>query len=98
MLAQLETKKAALQQAESERPLPTLHPDLAEVYRRKVGELAAELQGDAARDAARQTLRSLLESITVPPGKELLVVRGNVAAMLAVAAGRAGDARPSDRR
>jgi len=84
----LEAKKAALERSTSELPLAALQPNMADIYRRKVAALASELQEDAARDAARQTLRSLLESITVPPGNELLQVRGNVATMLAAAAGQ----------
>src|SRR4051794_24263135 len=47
------------------RPLPALHPQMAETYRQKVMTLALALERDAQREFARQTLRGFLQSIVI---------------------------------
>ena len=68
-------------------PPPLLHPSMADLYRTKVEQLAAALQADGSRLEASEALRGLIESIVLTPEKGQLRIelRGNLAAMLAVA-------------
>ncbi len=88
-LVTLDARKAALTAALAEPPLPALHPQMAEVFRKKATTLAAGLEHDEQRDAARQALRGFLERIEIPPGDGLLQVVGNLGSMLTAARGRA---------
>ena len=65
---------------------PFLHPNLAEVYRRKVAELATLIEGGMAAEAF-EAIRGLVDTITLTPDGEGLRVelRGELAAMLALA-------------
>ena len=62
--AELEAEIAA-----TEAPPVRLHPNLAQLYRRKVEQLQEALQHPEVRDEAIQTLRGLLESVIVAPIK-----------------------------
>lgn len=68
-MLQLESRKAELEQllAEAPPPAPTLHPAMAEVYRRKVADLHAELNRPELRAQATQALRGLIEEIRLVP-------------------------------
>lgn len=88
-LVTLDARKAALTSVLAEAPLPALHPQMADVFRKKATTLAAGLEHDEQRDAARQALRGFLERIEIPPGDGLLRVIGNLGAMLTAAQGRA---------
>ena len=88
-LLTLEARQAELKAALAAKPLPALHPKMADIFREKATTLAAGLQKDDQRDAARLALRGFLDKIIIPPGDELLQVIGNAGAMLAAAAGRA---------
>jgi site-specific DNA recombinase len=68
-------------------PPPLLHPSMADLYREKVEQLAAALQAAGSRLEASETLRGLIDSIVLIPEKGQLRIelRGNLAAMLAVA-------------
>jgi hypothetical protein len=87
-LASLDSRKAALTVASAEPPIPTMHPQMAQVFQQKVAALAADLEHEDERDGARQTLRGFLEKIVIPPADGLLQVVGNVGMMLAAAQGR----------
>jgi len=87
-LLALDAKEANLSAALAEPPLPALHPNMAEVFRKKATTLAAGLEDDEQRDAARQALRGFIDKIVIPPGDGLLQVVGNLGAMLAAAQGR----------
>ena len=71
---QLETAKA---------PAPRLHPNIAEVYRRKVEELHEALKAEDA-GPARELVRGLVEAIVLMPEDARLrvEVRGELAAIL----------------
>jgi hypothetical protein len=71
---ELETVKA---------PAPRLHPNIAEVYRRKVEELHEALKAEDA-GPARELVRGLIEAIVLTPENERLriEVRGELAAIL----------------
>ena len=62
--AELEAEIAA-----TEAPPVRLHPNLAQLYRRKVEQLQEALQHPEVRDEAFQTLRGLFESFIVAPIK-----------------------------
>jgi len=68
-------------------PPPLLHPSMADLYRTKVEHLAEALQSDASRVEASDALRGLIDSIVLTPanGQLRIELRGNLAAMLAVA-------------
>lgn len=60
---------------------------MADVYRRKVEELAEALQRPDDRLEASETLRGLIDSIVLSPegGQLRIELRGNLAAMLTAA-------------
>ena len=71
---ELETAKA---------PAPRLHPNIAEVYRRKVEELHEALKADDS-GPARELVRGLVEAIVLTPenGRLKVEMRGELAAIL----------------
>jgi hypothetical protein len=87
-LESLEARRLTLEAevATSLAPAPRLHPALAEVYRQKVANLVAALEGDDAAEA-RELLRSLVDSITLHPEEkgQRVEVRGELAAILGLA-------------
>ena len=54
-------------------PQVLYHPGMADLYRRKVGELQTLLMSAESRTQAMELIRSLIECIKVYPGKK----RGN---------------------
>jgi site-specific DNA recombinase len=77
--------KALIASAETDPPLPALHPHMADVFRDKIMLLAAALEHDVEKDAARQALRGLIDRIVIPPGDGLLQVVGDLGEMLTAA-------------
>jgi hypothetical protein len=67
-LASLEARKVdlELELATTEAPAPRLHPNLAEVYRRRVAELSEALSADDGA-VARELVRGLVEEIRLVP-------------------------------
>ena len=65
----LETRKTELTErlAEAHEPPPLLHPNMAEMYRQKVTELAAALGHPESRLEAAELLRTLVERIVLTP-------------------------------
>jgi site-specific DNA recombinase len=91
------------------QPPPLLHPNMADLYREKVTELARGLEHEESRTAAAEALRGLVDAIVLTPrGRELTIqLQGNLAAMLKAAhaqstgaslapLGRWGDERSPD--
>ena len=72
-------------------PAPRLHPNLAELYRRRVAELSEVLSSDDDAEA-RELVRGLVEEIRLVPeeGKLRIEVRGELGAILRLAAGAGG--------
>lgn len=68
----LHNRKLALSAALVEPPAPAMHPNMADVFRRKTETLTAGLEHDDQRDAARQALRGFLQKIVILPGDGLL--------------------------
>jgi site-specific DNA recombinase len=77
---QLDAELAAAPEAQQ----PLLHPNLAEIYRRKVAALAEALADETMRDEAFELIRSLLDKIVlVPEGEELRIeIHGELAGIL----------------
>jgi site-specific DNA recombinase len=73
--AQLET---------ADEPPPLLHPEMAELYRRKVTTLAQALEHPETRTEASEALRGLIDAIVMTPAEGTLRIelKGNLAAML----------------
>ena len=67
----LEAKRVELLAAleAAPRPMPRLHPNLAELYREKVMNLAEALNADQTRLEATECLRELIEEIRLVPHK-----------------------------
>ncbi|MDE1905548.1 MAG: recombinase family protein, partial [Rhodospirillales bacterium] len=89
-IGQLEARKAELTAlvAEAKQPPPLLHPNMAEVYRRKVTDLATALGNPSTRLEAAEMIRMLVDRIILTPedGTLSLHLRGDLAGILAVAA------------
>ncbi|WP_081496675.1 recombinase family protein [Novosphingobium sp. AP12] len=84
---------AASQLAELEAlPVITLHPAIAEDYRRQVKELTAAVADPAARDGAMPAIRQLIDRIVLRPAKGErgidIEVEGRLAAIVALATGK----------
>ena len=71
----------------SAQPPPLLHPNMADLYREKVTQLARGLEHEESRTAAADALRGLIDAIVLTPhGGELKIeLQGNLAAMLRAA-------------
>jgi hypothetical protein len=86
-MVSLEARREELKRslAGATAPAPRLHPSLAQVYRRKVAELADALAREDGAEV-REQLRGLVEGVRlIPEGAELRVeVRGALAAVLAL--------------
>jgi site-specific DNA recombinase len=89
-LASLEKRRLTLEadSATATAPAPRLHPNLAELYRRKVAGLIDALNQEDAGDA-RALVRSLVEAVTLHPDgdHQRVEVRGELATILALATG-----------
>ena len=75
------------QELATEPPPPVrLHPNLAEVYRKEVGNLTEALNAEATRQEAGEIIRGLIDEIRlVPDGDELRIhLKGELAEMLAL--------------
>ena len=88
MAALQDRKEALLKQLEtSNEPPPLLHPQMAELYRTKVMQLAEALEQESSRAEATEALRGLVDAIIlIPEGESLRIeLKGNLAAMLGAA-------------
>ena len=86
---QKEELEAKLGQAKS--PPPNLHPEMASFYRKQIEELYASLSDtEATRMKAVEAIRSLIGEIILQPEGETpaVEVRGDLAGILSIAAGR----------
>ncbi len=72
--------------ATAEQPEPLIHPNLAEVYRRKVAALHEALQCDETRLEAAEIIRSLVDEIVLTPehGELRIDLKGELAGILAM--------------
>ncbi len=79
-LLALEAKEDVLRARLAAMPadMPDIHPNIAEIYRRKVGQLAEALDHPEERNEAADAIRGLIERVTLFPGTK----RGEVTATL----------------
>ena len=79
-LTVLETKQSALQESLAKAPadVPDLHPNIAELYRRKVARLSEALDHPEDRYEAMDAIRQLVSRVVLTPGAK----RGEVHAIL----------------
>jgi site-specific DNA recombinase len=91
-LVTLEAEKIALEQAPVEQPLPSIHPNLAKMYRGKVARLEQELTDPEVAADAKSLLRSMISTIVITPaakrGQIALELHGELAAILAMTQGK----------
>ncbi len=89
-MASLEARRIALEAelANATEPAPLLHPNLADIYRDRIGQLAATLEASDGEDA-REHVRGLVESVTLFEAEDgfRIEVRGELANILSLAAG-----------
>ena len=71
-LRELEARQDELNERLSAEPadLPDIHPNIADIYRRKVARLAEALDHPEDRDAAASAIRGLIERIVLTPGEK----------------------------
>ncbi len=89
----LEDRQASLSAqmtaAGTPEPVPTLHPNLPDLYRRKVEALEQALQDPSSAALAAEALRTLIDAIVVYPGplrgEVRIELRGDLAAFLHLA-------------
>ena len=88
----LEAEKTELEQMPAEQSLPSIHPNLAEMYRGKVVRLEQELADPEVAADAKSLLRSMISAIVVTPGAKRgeveLELQGELAGVLALAQGK----------
>jgi hypothetical protein len=70
-LEELELRRAELEQeiGSASTPSVRLHPNLAQIYRRKIERLQHALNDPEIRDEAIQVLRSLLDRVVIAPAE-----------------------------
>ena len=102
-LEALSQEKAKLQARLSapQAPAPALHPNLAEVYRAKVGALHDELaKSDSGNTAVLEALRDLIDRVELGPkdanGEPEIILTGALASMVRLGMGQAA-AKLADR-
>ncbi|MFT8947979.1 MAG: recombinase family protein [Acetobacter aceti] len=86
----LEARKEELEQkvANTEEPPPLLHPNMAEIYQKRIASLYESLQAEETKTEAAERLRTLVSQITLQPadGELTIILRGDLAAILQFAA------------
>jgi len=97
----LSQQKAKLQArlAAPQAPAPSLHPNLAEVYRAKIAALQAELaQSDGGNTAVLEALRDLIDRVELVPkdanGEPVIILTGALASMVRLGMGQAAAKLP----
>jgi hypothetical protein len=94
-LDELEQTKARLQSEIEGAPEPStrLHPNLAELYRKKVAGLQDALVDPATKTEALEILRSLIDRVSVSAGENdffTIELVGEIANMVRLSAGAEG--------
>jgi site-specific DNA recombinase len=99
-MAELAQQKVEIEARLAEAPadLPDVHPNIAEHYRAKVIHLAETLAEPESNGEAREDIRSLVGEVVITPGDKRgeshAILRGELMAILDLAAGRRRPARP----
>ncbi len=95
-MSELEQQKAEIEKRLAEAPADMLdvHPNIAEHYRTKVIRLAETLAEPESNGEAREDIRSLIGEVVITPGEKRgesnATLRGELMAILDLAAGRRG--------
>lgn len=102
-LFDLEDRKERLSQelANAKEPPALLHPNMAKEYRKRVDALFEALKDEQTRLEAGEDFRALVGKIVVSPssdGKVDLWLEGDLAGILALAAGKQKPAHPENER
>jgi site-specific DNA recombinase len=91
-LEELEVQKRTLIRElsmQTEKDKIVLHPNIGELYARKIGNLKSLIQNDNTKHQATEIIRSLIEKIVVSPtgqrGKSAVVLHGALASIFAYA-------------
>lgn len=88
-MIELEAKQVELKkELETElAPQPILHPNLSNLYRSKVANLADALSSPEARSEAHEALRGLIDSVVLTPSEDgySIDLRGDLAGILSLA-------------
>ena len=88
-LLALEDRQETLQAAmrEAPKPAPLIHPNLAEIYRRKVAMLHDALEDTETRAEAFEAIRALISAIVLTPadGELTIDLQGHIAHILTLA-------------
>jgi len=93
-MSELVHQKAEIEARLAETPIdmPDMHPNIAEHYRTKVIRLAKTLAEPESNGEAREDIRSLIGEIVITPGEKRgeshATLRGELMAILDLAAGR----------
>jgi len=99
-LLALEDRQMALHTAlrNAPEPAPLIHPNLAEIYRRKVAALHEALEDTETRTEAFEAIRSLISAIVLTPVKGELKIdlQGDIAHILTLASANKKPAALSD--
>jgi site-specific DNA recombinase len=84
-LLELDKRKAELQAVKPVEPTPRLHPNLANVYARKVARLEEALNDPGTRAEAAEALRGLIDENRLTPVDGVLAAElyGELGAILA---------------
>jgi site-specific DNA recombinase len=92
--------KLLIELEQEEAPLPRIHPDLAELYRKKVECLEEALQSDATRQEAVEILQQMIDGVTVRWRDDAFEIEliGEIANMVALSSLDSGTAAPGFRR
>ena len=90
-LSERELEKVRLAASARSHPAPvvTVHPNLAESYRKRVSNVEILLQDPHLRDKAMELIRSMIETIEPTPDSEggiAVLLRGDPARLLALCA------------
>ncbi len=99
-MSELEQQKAEIEKRLAEAPadLPDIHPNIAEHYRAKVIRLAETLAEPESNGEACEDIRSLVGEVVITPGDKRgenhATLRGDLVAVLDLAAGRRRSPRP----
>jgi len=96
----LERKKAEIVGRMTQAPadVPDIHPNIGEIYKRKVTRLTDALADPELRSEAAEAIRSLVGEVVLMPGQKRgetqAVLRGELMGILEVVAERRGQPRP----
>ncbi|WP_082267115.1 recombinase family protein [Komagataeibacter europaeus] len=89
-MKRLEARKAEVTErlANTEEPPPLLHPNMADIYQRRIASLYESLQAEETKTEAAERLRTLISQITLQSadGELAIILRGDLAAILQFAA------------